>query len=91
MQAGVLGTTGIDYLQTKEIAKNDDYYERNPILGEHPSQTEVDLFFLGGAIFKTVTVHFTKKEYRPYLQTGYILGSSIAIINNHAIGVRINF
>lgn len=91
LQAGVLATGGVDWLQTREIASNDNYYERNPILGKNPSKKEVDLFFLAGAVLKIVTVHYTQKKYRPYLQTGYIIGSTICIVNNHAIGVRIDF
>ena len=28
----------VDMLQTLEIANNDDYYEKNKILGKHPSE-----------------------------------------------------
>ncbi len=37
---------GIDMLQTLEIANNDNYYEKNPILGKHPSETAVVTYFI---------------------------------------------
>ena len=88
MQSLVVGTKAVDWLQTKEIARNDDYYERNPILGENPSQTEVNLFFLAGSILETGAVHFTKSEYRPYVQTIFIGVNSAFVIHNYSIGVR---
>ena len=36
----------IDMLQTLEIANNDAYYEKNPILGKHPSETAVVTYFI---------------------------------------------
>ena len=32
---------GIDMLQTLESANNDNYYEKNKILGKHPSEAQV--------------------------------------------------
>ena len=32
---------GIDMLQTLEIANNDAFYEKNKILGKHPSEAQV--------------------------------------------------
>ena len=37
---------GIDMLQTLEIANNDAYYEKNPILGKHPSEFQVVTYFV---------------------------------------------
>ena len=37
---------GIDMLQTLEIANNDAYYEKNPILGKHPSEAQVVTYFI---------------------------------------------
>lgn len=34
-----------DWLQTRDIATNDNYREVNPILGAHPSIKEVDTYF----------------------------------------------
>ena len=36
----------IDMLQTLEIANNDDYYEKNKILGNHPSEAQVVTYFI---------------------------------------------
>ena len=36
----------IDMLQTLEIANNDNYYEKNKILGKHPSEAQVITYFI---------------------------------------------
>jgi dimethylglycine dehydrogenase len=48
-----------DYLQTLEISRNPDkYYERNPILGNHPSQGEVTAYFVGAYALMTAGAEF---------------------------------
>ena len=37
---------GIDMLQTLEIANNDNFHEKNKILGKHPSETQVIAYFI---------------------------------------------
>ena len=37
---------GIDMLQTLEIANNDAYYEKNKIMGKHPSEAQVVTYFI---------------------------------------------
>ena len=37
---------GIDMLQTLEIANNDNYYEKNKIMGKHPSEAQVVTYFI---------------------------------------------
>ena len=39
------GLAAIDWLQTRNIAKNPNYYEQNPILGEYPSVGKVNAYF----------------------------------------------
>jgi len=74
----------IDWLQTKEIARNDDYEETNPILGEDPSQMQVDAYFLGAWAATTAT-------WRKWFQFGVIGVETGYVIHNHAIGIRISF
>src|SRR3990167_90446 len=45
-QLGYLLLHGLDWGQTKSIARNPNkYYETNPILGKHPSAGDVDRYF----------------------------------------------
>ena len=36
----------VDMLQTLEIANNDAFYEKNKILGKHPSESQVITYFI---------------------------------------------
>jgi hypothetical protein len=69
LQATYLTLKFIDWRQTRTIAKNpDDYYEMNPILGKHPSTTEVDIFFASTAILHSIVTHYLPSKYRPWWQ-----------------------
>ena len=82
----------VDWRQTRYIAKNpDDYYERNPILGEHPSTTTVDIYFISTAILHPIITHYLPKEWRPYWQGVTISISGACVINNFAVGIRMDF
>ena len=43
----------LDYGQTKAIAKDPRYYEKNPILGKYPSIAEVNRFFIINTVAHT--------------------------------------
>jgi len=82
----------VDWLQTRYIAEHPDkYYETNPILGKHPSKTEVDLYFLGSWLVTTGIVHFTKEKYRFIPQVGHTALSIKCIIHNDSIGIGMTF
>ena len=90
-QATFLTLMAVDYLQTKEIARNSNYYERNLILGKNPSQNEVDLYFLSTAILHTGIAYYLPKKYRRYWQ-GVFIGIQIGCVgHNYNIGIRIGF
>ena len=89
---GVMTTTmAADWLQTKEIARNDRWHEKNKILGKHPNQKEVNLYFLGAWIFNTGITHFTKSQFRFVPQIGVTAIHGKAVIDNHNLGIRVNF
>jgi len=90
-QVAVLAIKTIDWLQTKEIARNPDYYEINPILGKHPSQNEVDLYFACSAIGHTVVAYYLPKKYRRIWQYVFIGISTGLVCHNYNAGIRINF
>lgn len=80
----------VDYLQTLEIARNPDrFYERNPLLGRHPSQTAVAGYFLGtGALLYTACNSGWGGDWLKY---GWIAVEVGAVANNVAIGVKLRF
>jgi len=82
----------IDWRQTRTIAKHpDDYYEMNPILGKHPSTTEVDIYMISGAILHPIITHYLPKKYRPWWQGITIIMSTTCVVNNFIVGIGMDF
>ena len=79
----------VDYLQTREIARNPAFIERNPILGETPSQAAIATYFLStGLLLYTACKH---NYGGALLQYGWLVVEAGAVTNNIAIGVKISF
>lgn len=83
-----LGLKTVDYLQTKEIVRNPNYWETNPGLGENPKQNYVDLWFLGGAIIQGGVAWLLPSDWRKVWLGAWIGISGTCVIHNHRIGVR---
>ena len=96
-----MATHAIDWRQTRYIAKNPDkFYERNPILGKHPSVSDVDKYFAITAIAHSGVSYLLPnkstifgKEINPRrLWQMLTIGAQTAVIgNNFRIGVRIDW
>jgi hypothetical protein len=79
----------IDYKQTIEIANNpQDYRERNPILGNHPSEGKVNTYFAITSALHLITWYLLPDKYRTWFEIITITGTSACVINNYSIGVR---
>ena len=90
-QGAFLAVTAIDWLQTKEVVRNPNYYEINPVLGCNPKQNNVDLYFAGCAIANTAIAYYLPKEYRRIWQCLWI-GFEAGYVNyNYSGGIRIKF
>jgi len=83
-----LGLRTIDYLQTKEIARNPNYHETNPCLGRHPTQGQVDTYFLATAIGEIVIAHFLPSKWRRVWLGVWIGVSGACVTYNYTIGIR---
>ena len=72
---GVASTlaTGADFYTTSEMLENPNNYEMNPILGKHPSNSEIFMVLATGQVITLTIAHFFPKL-RPY-----ILGGKTAI------------
>lgn len=81
----------VDWLQTKEIAANPAFTDQNVILGEKPSQSEVDGYFLVGIGLNVLITSALPEDMRDDFQYLFILAEIVAIAHNNAIGVRIKF
>ena len=82
---------GIDMLQTLEIANNDDYYEKNPILGKHPNEFQVITYFIVRGFAHYEATKMIPLKYRNVWHTYNIVYNYDVIRDNHNIGIRIEF
>ena len=78
---GVASTlaTGADFYTTSQMLENPTNHEMNPILGEHPSNSEIFMVLATGQIIVLTIAHFYP-TLRPY-----ILGGKTAISGGWAI------
>ena len=90
-QATFLALEMVDWLQTKEIARNTRYYETNIILGKYPKQNTVDLYFFSTTITHSVIAYYLPKEYRRIWQCVFIGIQVGCIVHNYNAGIKINF
>jgi hypothetical protein len=82
----------MDWSQTRQIATQPDrYFERNPILGQHPSKQYVNVYMLSGAVLHPVVTNFLPKKYRPYFQGISIAMSGTCVVNNFSIGLGLKW
>ena len=82
---------GIDMLQTLEIANNDNYYEKNKILGEHPSETQVVTYFIARGFAHYHVTKMIPAKYRNLWHGYNIVYNYDVIRDNHELGIRIDF
>ena len=82
---------GIDMLQTLEIANNDAYYEKNPILGKHPSEAQVVTYFIARGFAHYHATNMIPERYRKFWHTYNVVYNYDVIRDNHEICIRIDF
>jgi uncharacterized membrane protein len=88
--AGAMALHLADWSQTRTIATDDRWYERNPILGRHPTRVQVDAYFAGTALLMLAAAHYLP-SWRTELLTGYVVVGFMAVGNNLALGIRVGF
>lgn len=89
--ASALVLHAADWSQTLQIADQPDrYFERNPILGRHPSRGEVHAYFAATAL-ALVLIADALPQYRRPMLGGWIAVQAIVVHNNLGIGLRIGF
>jgi hypothetical protein len=86
------GLICVDWLQTQEIVKDpDNRTELNPLLGEHPSMSKINVLIPLSIIACYLTARVLPEGWRPWFQWAVIIIESLAIYNNHARGIRVVF
>ena len=82
----------VDYAQTMKIAREpENFKENNPILGEHPSEQEVTLYFASAYALTTATAMLLPPEYRKWFQYIVIGGQVGVVANNFHVGLGFGF
>jgi len=84
--------TAVDWRQTVNIAHNPDkYYEKNDILGEHPSEARVNRYFLLATIVKLGIAHVLPHTIRKIWLGAIFVVSANCVKNNHALGIKLEW
>lgn len=82
----------LDWLQTREITSNDNFYEKNTLLGKHPTTHGVNQHFIASILLVNVLGEYVLDDNDRY---GFYVGISslqtLNILNNYRVGIRINF
>lgn len=81
----------VDWLQTRNIARNPDYWEQNVLLGNHPSVARVNQYFaLTGIAHYFISEALPEKYRAPfqYISIGVEIG---AVAHNFSIGITVKF
>ena len=80
-----------DWSQTRYIAENPEYNERNSILGNHPSTRKVDAYFAATLVAHTAISYILPTEYRRIWQVVTIAVEGNVVAHNVRIGVKFGF
>lgn len=84
--------TTIDWAQTRDIARNgNQFYELNPLLGQHPSIGRVNNYFAGALIGGTALAFALPENERHWFLNGTAVLELAVTAHNAKIGVRMNF
>ena len=83
---------GADWLQTRYIATHpEEFSEANPILGDHPSTGEVNLYFAVYTAAHYLISRNLHPEPRKWFQMVSIGVTAGTVVRNYHLGVRMEF
>ena len=78
----------LDWSQTRKIAKEPErFWERNSIMGKHPSVDKVDVIFAMSAILDVAIARMLPRPYRTYFQIVSIGATGYCVTINFSIGL----
>lgn len=81
-----------DWSQTRQIAKApESYFERNKILGAHPSTGNVDAYFAVGAVAHYAITQALPPRWRETWQAVTIVYQAGTVVQNYQIGLQVKF
>lgn len=88
-----LSSLTADYLQTRQIAREPDrwYEQGNPLLGDQPSASRVNIIFLTSAVVTLGVAHILPSKWRKVLLvSGTVIEAGFAA-HNARIGLKVGF
>lgn len=92
LEATYLTVDAVDWLQTRNIARNPTlYHEDNPFLGHRPDIGQVNSYFLAGAALHVGISYLLPESIRPWFQGIGILFESSMVYRNHLLGLSARF
>lgn len=81
-----------DWKQTRQIAREPDrYYERNRILGAHPSVGRVDTYMFASGVLHWVVAMNLSPQWREQFQLISISMQANVVQQNYEIGLSLRF
>ena len=83
----------IDCGQTLDMQRinYDGVHETNAILGRHPTKTDIYGYISGVIVINSIAAATLPKNYRRAIMLGIIATEITFVINNHKLGLRVNF
>ncbi len=91
-EAVYLAVDTVDWLQTRNIARNPDkYYETNSYLGEHPSVGKVNCYFVTMMLVHVGFVTVLPSKYRAVFQFTSIAYEASYVAGNYRLGISAKF
>lgn len=79
-----------DTLQTLQIARQPEkYWERNPLLGKHPSEGKVYGYMAASYAAELLVAHYLASKYRTWFLGGATAFKAGLVIHNSSIGLRV--
>ena len=91
MGAVLATVTAVDFLQTRFIATHPEFYERNPIIGKHPSIGRVNNYFALSYLIGFLVLDALPSEYRTAALKAGIVLETVVVGHNMSIGVGLRF
>ncbi len=77
-----------DYRQTRQIVVDPDHYELNPVLGENPSQGQVDTYFAATTIGHYLIADALKPRNRKLFIIITTIAGVVVVNQNYQFGIK---
>lgn len=81
-----------DWKQTRQIAREPDrYFERNPILGKHPSVGRVNTYMVAAGVLHWVIAANLSPKWRQQFQLVSVAVQANVVKQNYEVGLSLRF